>query len=204
MSEDNGLEAENGVSEADMVELARGPIGKVTGFPPGNPSHISPGEADLRKSESAKFGKETAATRAWARATEHRASKGGASPKNPKPSKTARPGQATDFAETPMASAIKSNAKGKDKKDLEKWSRSVQFAHALIAMKLQQQDFAISEEESLLLTEAVVDLLEHYNIKLKGQAGAWGGLAYAVGMIYGPRIAALIMKRIQSNQEKAA
>lgn len=206
MSDDNGLEEENGLSEADMAALegspTRGPIGKVTGFPPGNPNHISATEGELRRSETAKFGKETAATRAWARATEHRSKTGTSKPASSE--KSAKPSKATDFREAPMAGAVKSAAKGKNKAELEKWAKSVQFAHALLAMKMENEDFALSEDEALLLTEAVIDVLEYYNIKLKGQASAWGGLAYAVGMIYGPRIASLVISRIKNNQVKSA
>jgi hypothetical protein len=206
MSEDDGIEGENGLSEADMTALTgantKAPIGKVTGFPLGNPDHIGPDERELRKSETEKFGRETAATRAWARATEKRAKAGTSKGSNSE--KSAKPSKATDFREAPMAGAVKAAAKGKSKAELEKWAKSVQFAHALLAMKMENEDFALSEDEALLLTEAVIDVLEYYNIKLKGQASAWGGLAYAVGMIYGPRIASLVISRIKNNQVKAS
>lgn len=210
MSEATEEDGEVPLAEA-LEALTANP--RVTGYPPGNPdTMIGPNERALRQAEEAKFGKPVAATRAWARATEAKAKRG---PTNPKPSSGAKPGAAnpkagtaSQFDASPMAGAKMSNAKGKDKKDLEKWSRSVQFAHAMLAMKMQNQDFAISDEEALLLTEAVVDLLEYYNIKLKGQAGAWGALIYAVGMIYGPRVASLIIaKRMQpapNNQTQAS
>lgn len=204
---DTTLDDETEVPLAEALETLT-PNPRVTGYPPGNPKNVSDQEQELRKEEEAKFGKPVAATRAWARATEARNKRGG----NPKPSSGAKPGAAnpkagtaSNFDASPMAGAIKSNAKGKTKADLEKWSRSVQFAHSLLAMKMQDGNWAISDDESLLLTEAVVDLLEHYNIKLKGQAGAWGALVYAVGMIYGPRVASLIMsKRAQAHQPNNA
>lgn len=202
MSEASELEDGN-AGEVPEVLLSGDPP-RVTGFPPGNPNHISPQEAGLRKEETAKFGKDVAATRAWARATEHRAKTGG--PQNPKnkgkPQAAPRPGkpsQASDFK--PMADGIKSAAKGDKKKQLEAWSPKVQFASQLVAMKLQRQDFAFSEDEANLITEATIDLLDFYNVKVK-QVGPWGGMAYAVLMVFGPRVAALVMERIQANKQQ--
>lgn len=166
---------------------------KATGMPPGNPNNVSATEREDRRRDIETYGAAEAATRAWARAGKTRAKAkpkvGGGS------SKTSAPTDATDFAASPIPLA-KVTAKGKDKKDIEKWSRSVMFAHAMLAMKLGRAEFQIDEEEAKLLTEAVIDLSEYYNIKLKGQAGAWAGLIYAVGMVYGPRVGAMIVQNI--------
>lgn len=200
MSEEPEIEVDGEVNQAELEQLgsAGGPIGRVRGYPPGNPLHISPGEQGLRKEEEAKFGREVAATRAWARATEHRAKKGGAT--NPKPGAKAKSasnpkGSATDFK--PMADGIKSAAKGNKKAQVDTWSPKVRFASQLVAMKLQRQDFAFSDDEANLITEATIDLLDFYNVKIQ-KVGPWGGMAYAVLMVFGPRVAALVMERVQS------
>lgn len=205
MSEDTEVEVDGEVSQAELDQLssAGGPIGRVTGYPPGNPLHISPGEQELRRVEQTKFGKEVAATRAWARATEHRAKKGGTT--NPKPSSKAKTasnpkGTTSDFR--PMADGIKMAAKGKKKDQVEAWSPKVQFASQLVAMKLQRQDFAFSDDEANLITEATIDLLDFYNVKIQ-KVGPWGSMAYAVLMVFGPRVAALVMERVQSNRPPA-
>jgi len=204
MSEASELE-EGGTGEVPEVLLA-GDHPRVTGFPPGNPNHISPEEAGLRKEETVKFGKDVAATRAWARATEHRAKTGG--PQNPKNKgkgqatpKPGKPTQASDFR--PMADGIKSAATGDKKKQLTSWSPKVQFASQLVAMKLERADFAFSEDEANLITEATIDLLDFYNVKIK-RVGPWGGMAYAVLMVFGPRVATLVMERINANKPQGA
>jgi hypothetical protein len=190
MSEDNGLEAENDLTESQMEELS-GPIGKPGQMPRGNPAHVSAGEADLRKQEIAQLGQEEAARRAWERAKAKRS-------KSP-PGKTAPPRKATTFADIGAAQAPKAP---KDKpRDIKGIASTVQFAHAMLAMKMQNQDFAISEDEAYMLTKAVDDLLVYYGVKMSGKASAWSALIYAVTMIYGPRVASLIMAR---NKEKAA
>lgn len=213
MSEDME-DGETALTPEELEVMRSEPIGRQpfhiqkTGMPPGNPNHVSATEAQTRREEIASLGSAEAAQRAWARANAVRAKRHGpgANGKS-QPGGRARPkgpGDATDFGPSPMAGATQSKTKGKDRKEIEKWSRSVQFAHAMIALKLQRQEFAISDEEAFLLTEAVVDVMEYYNIKLKGTAGAWGALIYAVGMVYGPRVAGLVIERMQAAQPAQA
>ena len=60
-----------------------------------------------------------------------------------------------------------------------------------------------SEDEANLITEATIDLLDFYNVKIK-RVGPWGGMAYAVLMVFGPRVATLVMERINANKPQGA
>lgn len=186
---------EEGGDDATLANEGAPPMTKVTGFPPGNPQHISPTEAATRKHEEATLGREVACTRAWARATEVRAKKGG----NPKHQAAsggkAPPRQATDFK--PMSDAIKSAATGTKKQQINTWAPKVQFGSMLLAMKLKRGDFAFSDQEAALLTEATIDLLDFYKIDMK-KAGPWPAFMYAVAVVGGPRIAALVIERAQA------
>lgn len=182
-----------------------------TGMPPGNPnSTVGPGEGDLRRAETAALGKAEAARRAWTRFEARPGAKAGPK-KAPGASgarKPVRPSNATSLGdnvhEFPAGSA-RSSAKGKDRKEIERWSKGVQLAYGLIAMKLQDQDWAISDEEAVFLTEPFMDVMEHYNIKMKGTAGVWGAMIYALGMVNGPRIVTTVMRVMaQRKAEEAA
>lgn len=215
--EEPDLEEEGGEANLEALSSSNGPIGKVTGYPPGNPNHISPQEAELRREEEKKFGKATAATRAWARASEHRAKKGGGNPK-PRPggssagapggaggakARSARPTQATDFQDVPLSQSVKDAAKGKLKPDTKMWAARVQLGSAILFAKAQRPDMILSEDEAQLATEAVIDLLDFYNLLNKKKMGPWGNVAYAFLMIGGPRIAKLVMERMASNNAPA-
>jgi hypothetical protein len=189
---------------ADGIISQAGPIGRgATGFPPGNPNHISTEEGVLRRDETTTFGKEEAARRAWGRATAHRAKSGGASPRkgNAGPAKAAKPTSATGFRES-MADAIPSKPKEKPR-DIQGLSKTVMLAHAMLAMKLERAEFAINEDEAYMLTKAASDLLDHYGIKLSGKASAWSAMIYAVTIIYGTRIGAMIIENMKKSKEQA-
>lgn len=55
--------------------------------------------------------------------------------------------------------------------------------------------FALKDAESLMMANALCDVLDHYNINLGGPAGVWAGLLTAIGVIYGPRY--MVIRQMQ-------
>lgn len=172
-----------------------------TGFPPGNPNHVGPNEAQARRDDVEAFGQAEAAKRAHARWEAYRQAKGGRPPgaSSPKSStsgtKTNPKGQSSEFASS-LSGAIPPAPKDKPV-DIKGLSQTVMLAHVMLAMKLERADFAINEDEAYMLTKAVADLLDYYGIKLKGKASAWSALIYAVTMIYGTRVAAIVIENMK-------
>ena len=72
-----------------------------------------------------------------------------------------------------------------------KLARQIQGLH-LIAATVVGPEITIDETEAEMLSEAIVNLAEEYDIIPTGKGAAWAGMIAACAMVYGPRIPALI------------
>src|ERR1700744_3690344 len=128
MSEDNDAPSD-WASTFDPAQVEK-PVVR-TGFPPGNVSR-TPGEVDQRLKDEATGGKEYAWAQAWAR-------------REARQNKAAPPAGIHEF---PKASAAKLNppkASAIKPKDIQGLAATVQLAHAMLAMTMKNDDWAISE-----------------------------------------------------------
>lgn len=57
-----------------------------------------------------------------------------------------------------------------------------------LATLTKQPDFAIDKEEANLLAKATAKVMALYEVKIDPRAEAWGQLAVAMGVVYGPRL----------------
>lgn len=75
--------------------------------------------------------------------------------------------------------------------------------HAMGASFLKTPELMIDQSEAALLAGAVVEVSKHYEILggVSDKAVAWVNLAQCVGMIYGPRVVALKMRKAGDRQE---
>jgi hypothetical protein len=85
--------------------------------------------------------------------------------------------------------------KAAPKKNVEHIKRVLLSVHGKAALALGNDDIAIDEEEAQMLAESLANFLEYYKIVITGKRGAAVALLYAVSMVYGPRLFAMVLKR---------
>lgn len=61
-------------------------------------------------------------------------------------------------------------------------------------------ELEISKDESKAMAEAIAEVASHYNATLDPKVMAWVGFAGAMGAVYGPRVAAI---RLRKSMEKS-
>lgn len=101
--------------------------------------------------------------------------------------------------EPPLVSGIPKAPRQKTKQDLAGIVAGFQFGHTLLATRMGDPNWIISEDESYMIIKAGSDLLDYYKIKIDGKNGAVAALIYAISMVYGPRIFAEVMKAKAKN-----
>lgn len=67
--------------------------------------------------------------------------------------------------------------------------------HTMVAGFADIPEIEISKEESALMAEAIAEVASHYNATLDPKAMAWFGFAGAMGAVYGPRVAAIRLRK---------
>ena len=113
-----------------------------------------------------------------------------------KPAKRGRPKKVTEKPMTQPVDTEKPERKKRASKKSAKLSapklaRQIQGLH-LIAATVVGPEITIDETEAEMLSEAIVNLAEEYDIIPTGKGAAWAGMIAACAMVYGPRIPALI------------
>lgn len=67
--------------------------------------------------------------------------------------------------------------------------------HGMLAGFTGVAEMEIDEGESKIMASAVAGVAAHYNVSADPKTVAWVNLASALGMIYGPRIAAVRLRK---------
>lgn len=67
--------------------------------------------------------------------------------------------------------------------------------HTMVAGFADIPEIEISKDESALMAEAIAEVASHYNATLDPKAMAWFGFAGAMGAVYGPRVAAIRLRK---------
>lgn len=92
------------------------------------------------------------------------------------------------------------NRKSRDLQAVEAMFVSI---HAILATSAKMPEAAIGPDESHMIIEAFANVMDQYKIKLDGKTGAAAVLIYSLGLVYGPRaVAVVIRKRNESRQPK--
>lgn len=76
--------------------------------------------------------------------------------------------------------------------------------HAMAAGFIGAQELNIDDDESKTLAAAVAGVAAHYNVTANPKTVAWVNLATALGMVYGPRVAAIRLRRAAGRKDTAA
>lgn len=72
--------------------------------------------------------------------------------------------------------------------------------HTGMSSLISVPELEISKDESKMLSEAIADVAQHYNVVVDPKVMAWAGFAGIVGALYGPRFAAW---RVRVKMEKS-
>jgi len=80
----------------------------------------------------------------------------------------------------------------------EHFKRILLSFHAKMALATADPTLALDDSEAEELANSFVALLSYYHIKLDGKRGAQWGVLYAVSIVYGPRLFALLLPRIMA------
>jgi hypothetical protein len=64
-------------------------------------------------------------------------------------------------------------------------------------------EFMIEQAEAKLMSEAMENVAKHYPVRASEKAIAWTNFAMIASMVYGPRIAAVTLKRKQTRDNRS-
>lgn len=65
----------------------------------------------------------------------------------------------------------------------------------MLAAGFDVEEMALDKEEAKQLAEGIGNVAQHYAVEVNPKVLAWAGLAGVIGAIYGPRFAAIRMKK---------
>ncbi len=110
-------------------------------------------------------------------------------------------------SEAPGVRVAASKRKSKaDTITLEGWAEIIQIFHAMLSVAMKSPELVIDDEEAKMLSKASSRLMNRYAIPaIPAWAGDWVLFAQTAKMVYGPRIAAIsIRKAAERAARKAA
>jgi hypothetical protein len=98
-----------------------------------------------------------------------------------------------------------SRAKASNLKDaVEGLTRTLVVLHVGIAAVSKTPELAIDEDEGRMLAAATANVMEEFDLKPDPKTQAIVGLVIAAGTVYGPRMVAIQMRRLQERRETTA
>lgn len=74
----------------------------------------------------------------------------------------------------------------------------LEFSHFAAAEALKMPELAIKSDEAMQLSEAIVEVMGHYDFEASAKSIAWANLIGVAAVIYGPRIVAGFINKKQS------
>jgi len=73
----------------------------------------------------------------------------------------------------------------------------------MLAAIVKTPELALSEGESEKLAMAAANVARHYDVRASEKVMDWANLAFAMGAIYGPRIAVMKMRKREEKKKEA-
>lgn len=76
---------------------------------------------------------------------------------------------------------------------------SIEFAltgiHALLAAGMAAPELALQPAEATIVAQNIVAVARHYDLQASAKATDWGNLIVSLGVVYGPRVVALAVRK---------
>lgn len=107
--------------------------------------------------------------------------------------------------ETPAAGAKRGPKPKAAKKvytssEIELMGKQLCGLHIMVAQISGMPEMAISDQESLILAQSIVNVADQYDLALDGKTGAALQLAMTAAMIYGPRALSIRARKMQAQR----